>query len=140
AEARVPAEWVDKRFKGVLRVRRASERAGYRAERCRLSGKGRSEPGRSPALRFLLVVLGNVFVDLVRELQVLVDVAGIRVVRVGTDGELLLLLPLQDALPLGRAVIAPLDLQAEGLRLLLAEFPILLKVTDQLLLGEEVTR
>jgi hypothetical protein len=56
----------------------------------------------------------DVLEDLVREVQLPVDVAGIRVVGVRTDGELLLVLPLEDALALGWVVVPLLDLLDES--------------------------
>jgi hypothetical protein len=58
----------------------------------------------------VFTIILDVFEDLVREVQLPVHVAGIRIIEVRTDGELLLALPLEDALAPGRVVIPLLDL------------------------------
>jgi hypothetical protein len=65
------------------------------------------------------VIILDVLEDLVWEIQLPVDVAGIRIVGVRTDGEVLLVLPLEDALALRRVVAPLLDLlhQSPGLTL-----------------------
>src|SRR5215207_4214707 len=61
-----------------------------------------------PSGGLVFVIILDVLEDLVREVQLPVDVAGVRIVGVRADGELLLVLPLEDALALGR-VIEPLS-------------------------------
>src|SRR5687767_15169390 len=61
----------------------------------------------------LFVVLGDVLVDAVRERQVAVQIAGVRIVRVRDKLELLLTLPVQDALAAWRVVVAAGDLLDE---------------------------
>src|SRR5215203_5322726 len=60
-------------------------------------------------LSFFLVLL-DALVYFVRELQLTVDVASIRIIWVRTDLEVLRRLPLQDPIPPGRAVAFRLDL------------------------------
>ena len=62
----------------------------------------------------VLAVILDILKDFVREVQLPVYVAGIRIVRVRTDGELLLVLPLEDALTPGRVVVPLLDLLDES--------------------------
>jgi hypothetical protein len=62
----------------------------------------------------VFAVILDVLEDLVREVQLPVDVAGIRIVGVRTDREVLLVLPLEDALALGRVVVPLLDLLDES--------------------------
>src|ERR1051325_2591317 len=59
-------------------------------------------------LELLLAVLLDIREDLLGQLELLVEVAGVRVVRVRADRELLLRLPLHDPLAL-RRVVVPLD-------------------------------
>ena len=71
--------------------------------------------GTSLALRvfgldLLLVVLFDVVVDAFGEVQFLVDVARTRIVRRGTDGEILFGLPFQNALAFGWVIVALLHL------------------------------
>jgi hypothetical protein len=82
-------------------------------------------------LSFLLVPL-DALVELV------VDVAGIRVVRVWADSEVLLLLPLEDALAPRRVVAPLLDLLDQHTCLLLVEISILRKPLNKLLFTQEV--
>jgi hypothetical protein len=62
----------------------------------------------------VFAVILYVLEDLVREVQLPVHVAGIRIVGVRTDREVLLVLPLEDALALGRVVVPLLDLLDES--------------------------
>ena len=55
----------------------------------------------------LFVVIRHVLVDVLRKPQILGDVAGIRVIRVWTDRELLFMLPRQHTLAPRRIVVAP---------------------------------
>jgi hypothetical protein len=68
---------------------------------------------------FVFTIILDVLEDLVREVQLPVHVAGIRIVGVRTDREVLLVLPLEDALTPGRVVVPLLDLldQSPGLAL-----------------------
>src|SRR6266705_3401199 len=57
------------------------------------------------ALDLLLVVLGDVVVDPIRKLEVLIDIGRVRIFRVRHDWEVLVALPFQDPLPRRRAVV-----------------------------------
>src|SRR5215208_4028416 len=83
-----------------------------RKERSLESVLGRPRCLPSGGLVFAIVL--DVLEDLVREVQLPVYVAGVGVVGVGADGELLLLLPLEDALAPWRIVAPLLDLLNEG--------------------------
>src|SRR5205814_3251215 len=74
-------------------------------------------PGRGLLrVELLLPELLDVCEHLLRQVELPVGVAGIGVVRVGADRELLLRLPLQDAAAGGRIVAARLDALHERLR------------------------
>src|SRR5689334_14693676 len=78
--------------------------------------------GSSGLLRFgaLFPELLDLFVDIIREAQLAVEVAARRIVRRRADREILLRLPFENALALGRTIVAPLHLQHERARILLA--------------------
>jgi hypothetical protein len=63
---------------------------------------------------FVFTIILDVLEDLVREVQLPVHIAGIRIVGVRTDREVLLVLPLEDALTPGRVVVPLLDLLHES--------------------------
>ena len=65
---------------------------------------------------FLLVLL-DVFIDLVREFEVAIDIAAVGIAGVGKDGKFLFSLPLEDAFAAGRIVVTALDLAESGRRL-----------------------
>ncbi len=65
---------------------------------------------------FMLVVLGNVPVDPIWEMQVCVDVAGIRIVGIRADRKALLTLPGENLVAPWWAVIARLDLRVQTAR------------------------
>jgi hypothetical protein len=75
----------------------------------------------------LLVVVRNVLVHAVWELQILINMAGVRVVRVRADGGLLLLLPLQNTFAPWWIVVPPVHLMIQGTRLLRHEVGVLLQ-------------
>src|SRR5215217_5925977 len=108
-------------------------------------GSGRRRRSRSPLpplLRheLLLAILLDVLEDLVGQLQLPVGVAGVRILRVGADGELLLLLPLKDALALGRVVTARHHLLHQRAGLGLVRALTLEQQLDQLVRFDEVVR
>jgi hypothetical protein len=88
-------------------------------------------------LSFFLVLL-NVLVDLVGEGEFVVNIAGIRVIRVRTYLEILLLLPLKDAIAPRRVVALLLDLLHEGACLVLIGVAVFGKKLHQLLVVHEV--
>jgi pimeloyl-ACP methyl ester carboxylesterase len=69
-------------------------------------------------------------VDALREWQVFVHVTGIRVLRIRTDGEILLSLPFQNTFAPRRIVVPPLYLMVQGTRLLFREAGVLLQVGE----------
>jgi hypothetical protein len=89
---------------------------------------------------FLLVVVRNILVDAVRELQILVYVARIRIIGVRTDGKVLLLLPFQDTFAPRRVIVTPLHLMTQGPGFLLRKAGVLLQVSEQLLFIHEMAR
>src|SRR5829696_9072025 len=86
----------------------------------------------------LLPVLLNVLKDFVRQIQLLVDVARVRIVGVRADRKVLLLLPLKDALALGRIVAPLLDLLHERSGLVLVSVAVLRQPLHQLILLKKV--
>src|SRR5215208_918236 len=93
---------------------------------------------RCPLGGLVFAVILDVLEDLVREVQLPVYVAGIRVVGVRTDREVLLFLPLEDALALGRVVASLLNLLHESSSLIFVGVRVLGEPLDQLLFVEEV--
>jgi hypothetical protein len=67
-----------------------------------------------PSGRLVFAIILYVLEDLVWEVQLPVHVARIRIVGVRTDGEVLLVLPLENALAPGRVVVPLLDLLDES--------------------------
>src|SRR4051794_291780 len=86
----------------------------------------------------LLAVFLDVLVDAVRETQVAVDVAVVRIIAMRADRELLLALPLHDPIAARRVVIAALHLLHERLRLALVATGALAQPIDAFLLAEEM--
>jgi hypothetical protein len=58
----------------------------------------------------LLVVTSDAVIDFWRKLEVLIDIASIRIVRIRADWKFLFPLPLQDALPSRETIVFALDL------------------------------
>jgi hypothetical protein len=88
-------------------------------------------------LPFFLVLL-DVLVDFVGELQLVVDVAGVRVVGVRADWEVLLLLPLENPLA-ARWIITPLlDLLSQRAGLVIIGVAVLSEPLYQFVLLREV--
>lgn len=86
---------------------------------------------------FFLVVL-NVVVDLIGELEVSVEVTAVGVFGVGEDGEVLLGLPLEDAVALGWVVVAAFDLAEHEESLVVREVFVKGEVAEDFFVGEEV--
>src|SRR5205823_13187746 len=64
-------------------------------------------------LNLLLLILLNVFVDVLREVQIAINITGVWILRVGTDWELLLGLPLANPFRTRWVVVTGLDLTEE---------------------------
>src|SRR6266496_2428496 len=90
-------------------------------------------------VRLLLVIALNALVHRRREIQVLVDVARIRIVA-RADRKILLLLELHDLLTARRAVAMLLHLHHQRAGLLFVEAFALAKLLHQLLIVEEMAR
>src|SRR5215217_5616511 len=94
--------------------------------------------GRRSLLRFLLPVFLDILIHLIRECKLVVDVAGVRVVGVWADGEVLLSLPLEDTLAARRVVAPLLDLLDEGASLMFIGVAVPREQFHQLLIVNEV--
>src|SRR4051812_18878395 len=81
-------------------------------------------------LGLLLVVLLDVLVDALGEGQVAVDVAGIWIIGIRDDREVLLALPLQDALPARRVVVSAGNLTHHRTGFLFREVLVVREVPD----------
>jgi len=84
------------------------------------------------------VVLGDVVVDLLGEVKVLVHVAGVRVPWIRADRKALVGLPFENPLAGGRTVILLFDLMDECPGLLLTELRVLAQPRDELFAREKM--
>ena len=135
--------WPSRTPRPAPRRRRPNSRgaAHTRKRGCRTIRHPRPVAARGAATagpRLFLPEVPDVLIDVVREAELVVDVTAAQVVRRGADGEVLLLLPLQDALAAGRVVVVRLHLQHERARPFLVHVGLLAQQIDQFLFLQEV--
>src|SRR6266550_364996 len=90
-------------------------------------------------LNLLLLILLNVFVNVLREVQIAINITGVWILRVGTDWELLLGLPLANPFRTRWVVVTGLDLTEERFGLHLVKTGVHAKLGQEFILVQEVT-